>query len=448
MKYFVTYCTSDQDVDANPLWHSGILLSRWKEGDEKAEVLHNWGFYGVPSTAKKDSWLIKMKMGLGLNIDFTGNHGMLKQEDIRFYDRGYGLHGVSFELTPDQFERLETHCSTMLLEQEAAIREVVDSQGIRGKPEGKERLYAHEEFSSLIYSLEQIKAEQQGRESRLKPFEVRLSLGFWGPGFEQSKNCKSQAVSLLAVVLSQDQIDRLTENGKHPTIPRFSGKMEDIYLHSSGPLHQHTKASGGVVYYRDTKDADVKLYWTLPPQEMNVLSKETQELFQIDENYCQRVKPLVKQLQSIEWLFRNAEVPEKLQPYKVLLIQQLIDCYQNFSNMRAKPEANTVSPWHAWALSLFSLPKDSEEIRLQKQIDHATTFLNALYMAIVDNWRIDDQYPPDDPNSLNFLDLESEANAFTNPLESLAAYLSLKDKESLCKILGRSVCESESLLVL
>lgn len=439
MKYFVTYCASDQDVGANPLWHSSILLSQWEEGQDKIEVLYNWGFYGMPTSENKDSLLGKIKISLGLDIYLTGNHGMFKEEDTRFYDRGKGLHGASFELTHAQCVQLKEDCNRIIAEQEAAIREVVEPQGIKGKPLAQVRHYAHEEFSSLIYALEQIKAKQQGREPRLKPFYLSMSMGFWGPSTETSKNCKTQSLSVLAKILNPEQICRLTENDNHPTIPRYSGKMEDIYLHSTGPIRKHTRASGDIEYYRNVKeDSDVKLYWTIPPQEFEALSEDTQNLFHMDKTYCERIKPLVKRLQALEWLVRNACVEPNLEPYKRCLIRQIILCYTCFSVIQEKQPTSAMGEWHAWAFSVFLLPKNTEEKVLEKQIERGNDLLNSLYMAIVDNWVIDD-YLLEDSTALEYL--LSESALPTNPVEAVASYFSLKDKQKICGILGRSYCE-------
>jgi hypothetical protein len=439
MKYFVTYCASDQDVGANPLWHSSILLSQWEEGKDKIEVLHNWGFYGMPTSENKDSLLGKIRISLGLDIYLTGNHGMFKEEDTRFYDRGKGLHGASFELTHSQCEQLKEECNRIIAEQEAAIREVVEPQGIKGKPLAEVRHHTHEEFSSLIYALEQIKAKQQGREPRLKPFYLSLSVGFWGLSTETSKNCKTQSLSVLAKILNPEQICRLTDNGNHPTIPRKSGKMEDIYLHSTGPLREYTRKSGDKEYYRNVKeDSEVKLYWTIPPQEFEALSEDT-NVFHMDKTYCERIKPLVKRLQALEWLVRNADVPQNLKPYKQSLIRQIIERYTCFSVIKEKQPTSAMGEWHARAFSLFLLPKNTEEKALEKQIERGNDLLNSLYMAIVDNWVIEDEHLLEDPSSLEYL--LSESTLPTSPVEAIASYFSVKDKQHVCSILGRSYCE-------
>lgn len=429
MKYFVTYCASDREAGSNPLWHTTILLSILDEGKKALEVVDNWGFYGVPTTKRDNSWSSRFKIKIGLDVDLQGNHGILRHEELRTLDLGRGLHGVTFELTQEQFESLQNKCQLMINEQDAAINEVVDTQGLQGKAQEKTRIYAHEHISHLIYSLEKLKAEQNKRESRLKPFELRLSWGLTGPGFHHSYTCKSQALALLSNVLSEEQIARLTENGKHPTIPRYSGPMESFSLHSTGTLRQHTKASGQVVYYRDFKDPGVKLYWTLPPQELEALTQETIDLFALPDDYCDDAKKLVRRLQHLEWFLRNVTVPVGYEHYKAGLIEQVVVAYKAFSVIEPKSPANTSSSWNNLAYSLFSWPRNEDERTLQNNIHHGKMLLNSLYMAIVDQWRIEEG---EDPRDLN-----------NSALEAIASYLTERDQELLCRIIGRTYVPGE-----
>ena len=122
MRYSITYCAMDHEFSGNIFWHSCILFSQWDESG-KIEVIDNWGFYGIPST-DRNTWLSKLKIRIGLDIDLKGNHGMLRREDLRYLDAGYGLHGVTFELSKENFESLKQKCKTMAEEQEKAIKEI------------------------------------------------------------------------------------------------------------------------------------------------------------------------------------------------------------------------------------------------------------------------------------------------------------------------------------
>ncbi|HAT6976843.1 TPA: lpg2160 family Dot/Icm T4SS effector [Legionella pneumophila] len=430
MRYAVTYCAMDHEFSGNPFWHSCILLSQWDDNG-KIEVVDNWGFYGVPSTVR-DTWLSKLKIKLGLDVDLKGNHGMLRHEELRYLDVGYGLHGVTFELTREKFDLLQLKCKTMLEEQKQAVKEVVESQGIAGKQ--KYRIYEHEDYSPLIFALEKIKAKQKGHKPRLKPFELNLSFTLWGPALNQSYTCKSLMVDLLKGILSQEQIARITEEGKHPTVPRYSGKLERIYLHSSGPLREHKKSSGAIVHYRDLQDEGVKLHWTLPPQEIEALSGDTIKLLEISEEYCDEVKQAISKLQKLEWLFIDAKLPEKYQSYQEDLIVRIRQCYEAFAEVEPKKAKSTATGWMGFALSLFSLPRDLDEKTLLQKLNNAKYLINSLYMAIVDHWKIYDDWPSE---------TKTDSTDY-NPLEALAAYLCEDDKKKLCKIIGRNYLDPSS----
>lgn len=428
----------DQEVGSNPFWHSCLLLSQWDEMGGKMEVVDHWGFYGMPTTTLSNSWLGKLKIKIGLDVDLKGNHGMLRHEEVRFLDLGRGLHGVTYELTQEKFTLLQQKCVNMADEQEKAIKEIVEPLGLKGKPPEEARIHPYEQWSSQIFALEKARAEQQNRPSRLKPFELNLSLTLWGPALNQSFTCKSQVLSLLEGVLSLEQINRLTENGKHPTIPRYSGNMERIFLHSSGSLREHKKHSGTKVYYRDAKDMDVKLHWTLPPQKIEALSDNTMKQLLLVNEYCDEVKSIIAKLQGLEWLFRNAQLPAKYQSYQMDLITYIHECYEAFATIEPKKAKSSISGWHGYALSLFFLPRDEDECHLQQKIKQAKNLFNSLYMAIVDGWEIDGDCLAEtqEPNITT-----SNEDLYYNPPEALASYLTVEDKRRLCSLIGRAYLE-------
>ncbi|MCC5791354.1 MAG: hypothetical protein JJT82_01920 [Legionellaceae bacterium] len=426
MKFLVTYTAIDSEY-ANPLWHSFLMFSTAKEG-KKIKVVDHFGFYAVPSS-NRNSWLNWLSSRIGLDIDLQGNHGVLRTEELRFLDMGAALHGVTFELTEEKFQHLREQCQRLKREEQDAIDEVVLTQKI--KPGEKTRMYPYEAYSRLIFEQEKIKAAQNNRPPRLKPFEINLSLTFWGPTLNQSHTCKTQILSLLESVLSAEQINRLTEQGKHRALPKYSGPMESIYLHSSGPLHAHQKSSGKTVYYRDWADQDeVELHWTLPPQEIEALSEDTIQRFTISPDYCQDIKEVIHKLQRLEWLFINAQLPAQYTSYQAYLIEHIRKLYQAFSIPEPSENSAPLHGWQAYAFSLFGWPKTKQEQQCLQQINRAKQLFNSLYMAIVDHWQIEDGYPCDIANT-------THAESDTNPLEAIATYLSLSEQQQLCLIIGR-----------
>ncbi|WP_304602524.1 hypothetical protein [Legionella bononiensis] len=457
MKYAVTFCTFDGEAGANPLWHSCILLSRMDEETKQLEVVDNWGFYGLPTTKRDNSWTNQLKVKIGLDVDLVGNHGMLRREEIRYLDLGRGLHGTTFELTQEQFEHLQNKCLEMVEQQESAIKEIVEPLKIVGKPPKETRIYPYEQYSPDIYKWEKIRAAQDQREPRLKPFEVRVSWGWTGPSLADSRTCKTQSLALLKHVLSDEQITRLTDGGKHPTVPRYSGPMETIYLHSTGPLRQHEKKSGDKVFYRDSKDPGVRLYWTVPPQEVEALSPDTIKILSIDKEYCPKVKSVVRKLQQLEWLLRNAKVPEEFQKNQDALINQVIAHYKSFSKIKPKEDKPSVTGVQGFFYSLLSLPRSRAEQRLQEKIKNAENLFNGLYMALVHRMKIDQNRPIEPIDEMNSEDEQNDASSSyeqvelidENPLEAVVSYLSVNEQIELCRIIGRNYCvddESEEEL--
>ncbi|WP_131781004.1 hypothetical protein [Legionella gresilensis] len=473
MKYAVTFCVLDREAGSNPFWHSCLLLSQW-ENKGKIEVVEQWGFYGLPTTTP-NSLLKKVKLSLGLDVDLNGNHGMLRHEEVRFLDLGCGLHGATFELTEEKFKLLQQRCKVAADEQEQAINEVMSQQGLAAKAKKDTRIYPYEHWSAQIYQFEKAKAQEQHRESRLKPFELNLSLTLWGPSLKGSYTCKTQTLSLLKGILTEQQLSRLTENDKHPTIPRYSGPLEKIFLHSTGTLRQHTKRSGKKVHYRALEDKDVKLYWTLPPQEMEALTEETNKSLQISKDYADDAKLVIKRLQRLEWLFRNATLPKEYQPYRDQLIEQICDYYENFARVNTiKSLPIKEESWFNYFSFLGTLPRDKGERKLLKQIHKAKMLFNSLYMAVVDQWQIDLKCPneryervttkkfnKEEVDNVNFFDKKNIANIahmqplmnqvitksdYINPLEAVAAYLSLEDQKALCSILGRSYIPTDKII--
>lgn len=430
MKHMVTFCAFDQTVEGNPFWHGSFFLSQLDESKQLLEVVDAWGFYGVTSTGDRNSWLGKLKLKLAMDVDLQGNHGMLGHEELRFMDLGHGLHGYTFEITQGQFEELQNKCATVIEEQEAAIKEVVGTQNIKLEPTRKVRFYKEEPMSHHIFEIEKYKAKMEGRPPRLRPFDFHFSFGSWGLSLKKSHTCKTTALSILESVLTEEQLAPF----KNRSLPRFIPGLESILLHSTGPLRKHIKASGKQVFYRDRNDPDVKLYWSVPPQRLDALSEDTKSLFSINEEYCQEVKNLVSKLQRLEWLIRNASLPEKYQDYKEDLIKRIIECYQVFALITLKQNPK-ITGWLGFALSFFSLPKCQEEQTLQDNIQQAKILLNSLYMATVDEWQIDDNLPSETDQIKDAEDC--------NSLEAVVSYLPIKDKKALCKIIGRNYLERE-----
>ena len=253
-KYFVTLGAMDQDVHANPMWHSLLLLSKTDEKTGKVKVVDNWGFYGLPSTDSGNPFIRSAKLAIGLDVDFYGNHGMWRHEEARYLDRGKGVHGSTFELTEEQYDQLNNLCRDMESGQQAAIDEAVKELNL--SPLSEYHIYPYENNSVKIFEHE---CKKNPKNPRLHPFIFNLSYSIWGPNFNGSHDCKTQAIELLEQVLTPKQIAVLTENEQHRHLPRKSGPVELLYLHSTGPVKLHHDKHA----YRDLTQG-AELYWTIP----------------------------------------------------------------------------------------------------------------------------------------------------------------------------------------
>lgn len=450
MKYFVTHCTFDKRFTGNPFWHSSLVLSRWDDTQPgcKIEVVRHEGFYGTPSTTRS-SWLSRIKIAIGLDVDLSGNHGWWKTEEMRFMEMGNdGLHGTTFEITEKQFNDLNARCSEMKRKQKAAVQEfaeLVKNQHPELKNSThlkKPRIYADERYGPFFLTLENQQAQQSNYSPRLKPFDLKIRPSLWGLDLTQSHTCKSRAMEVLQGILPQKHIDRLTENGKHPTVPRLSGKQEHIYFHSEGTLHKHTRSSGQAVHFRNHKDEGTKLYWTLPPQELIPLpGSRIKEQLGISPDYCKEVKQVISQLQQIEWLFINAVLPENYEPYRQQLITIIRDHFSDFATIENTNNLQ-VEGFKGYLFYLFNQPRNHKEMELLDKIAAAKELLNTLYAAVVDDWEIhDNSIASNNPvvdTELHDTNLAAnKENEEDNDSEALAAYLTIADKKALCKILRR-----------
>lgn len=448
MTYLVTFCTFDHTVEGNPAWHGAFILSKYNETRKQVEVVDTWGYYGVPGTGGSDDWLTQLKRNIGLDVDLWGNHGWLRHEEVRFMDMGHGLHGDSYELTEEDFKKLQEKCKAQVKEQESAVRDSLGENGLTAPPTGKMRCYPGEKHSKDVYEIELRKAKIEQRAPRLHPFDFKLSIGWTGPTLKGSHTCKTEALSILETVLSPEVLALYHKS----TFPRWVSRgMENIILHSEGELDTHTRSSGKKVSYRDGTKEGVKLIWTVPPQKIKPLPGSTiDKLLAVDEAYCYKAKQVAGTLQKLEWMIRQAAMPEDLEVYRTELLKRIVAFYQEFSFINPEIKTPKITGMAGFFYSLANLPKNKEQYHLLKQIEQAENLFNSLYMALVHGMKINDRLPPEPaffPANENETD---ETFSDENLLEALVSYLSLDDQKTLCKIIGRNYCdpdfEDENLL--
>lgn len=381
--YTVTFCTMDPNAGANPLWHTCILLSQYDEKTRKMEMVENWGFYGMPAT-NGDSWLGSLKRKYKVDTDIYGNHGWWRHEDVRYLDLGHGLHGVTFELTEDEFNALQEKCRAI----EAGQNKILEMAEAIAKTDGiqplkKFRNHKWEHISPVLDKLDRDLAKAQNREPYLKPFDLH----------PVGRTCKVQVLEVLDGILTDQQLQRVT--GAFTSISRFSGTQENLYLHSTGPMRQFTKSTGQVVNYRHIDDEGVKVFWTVPPQEMEMLDPHSENFFRLDPQKISQVKVLVSKLQRLEWLFINNPVPNYQKIIQDNAVQQIRILYNNFATIKPKdmpPKNRCCGSVLQWA-GFYTKETQLADVVLDINIKVADDFLNSgidIYLDLLPDAAMDD----------------------------------------------------------
>jgi len=313
MKYFVTYCVMDNRI-ANPLEHACLVLSR--QSGDRIEVTDAVGFYpGSPSYP--DSWSMWFLKKVGFNFEPRGNYGETKQEEIRYLDLGYGLKGKTFEISEQQFNQLN-HLHKKRVENEknavARARENLTNSGTKVT-------------SGLILEEEKKFAQREGRQSQLTTFNAGTP---YLHKESQIYTCKSSAIELLKEIgITPEFLQEFTRES--PGMPRFSGKLEEIFFYSEGPRHRHASSrTGDIKFFREWKDD--KLYWSLPPQYL--VTGETEQFH--DSELIKEAKKTISMLQRIEYVVVHAIIDSIYETQRQKLIEILCNIYSNFSNENLK----------------------------------------------------------------------------------------------------------------
>ncbi len=357
--YFVTFSAMDGDVGGNPLWHACFILSTMTSRDKPIEVSDVYGFYG--STPSSIQWplLSNIKKGLGIDTDFWGGYGTLKQEEVRYLDKGLGLHGKTFHVTKEQYFKLKAVCEETIRIETQAVEEAIERLGLNKK--GKLNYAA-------IFESEKQYAKRIGALPRLHPFQFLPSL----------RTCMSRATEIMIeagiphkalIQLSEGAIPRVT------SVPLFR-----FPLHSQGPLHEFvSKRTNKRTLYRkwDPKvfkpakpkkvlPEPTKLLWTLPPQNIVPLpsqlraSLKLKHYFNIPQKMQDEVIGLLSALEQFEWILINMTVAPQT---KAALIKTIRQFYQEF----ATPSRN------------------EDYTALDMRTDELFWFLEAMYRAAIGN---------------------------------------------------------------
>lgn len=247
------------------------------------------------------------------------------------------------------------------------------------KPDKTFRITPYEKWSALIFQMEKQLAKQQGREPRVHPFEFFNFID--GP-----ITCKTEALDKIDGIVTPEQHERVT--GVFRSVSRTSGPMETVHLYSVGPFRKFTKPNGEVVYSRsfDDKAKGTRVFWTIPPQEIEMFDEETEQMFLKYD--AEAVKAVVRPLQDIDWLLINSGLDKKYPELFAQLSQSVHARYTAFSKLEPKeilPEPDDFQKF----FTLFTPTVVTSSERYEKmQIREAQSLLDCLYLAMSKHWPV------------------------------------------------------------
>lgn len=401
-----TVCLMTTKLGSNIFYHACLLLSELDPQTKRFRVTKRLGFGGLPENVKTPI-ISDIKAKIGLNYDLYGNHGIFYDEEIRHFDKGYGLLGMTFEINTNKYNLLKNRCDTIILEQNKAIEKAATDLKLKPLSEKEMKKYPYEHESYRIFQ-HVLKNTEEGQEPPLKEFSLSFS--------PNAQTCKKQIIKILEDFLDKEQINQI--KGWHSAIPRLSGRTEEIFFHSEGPLHVY-ECEGKKSYYRKSEES--QLYWTIPPQEFDALSHTTQNLFNVNSDHLAIAKDVIRKLHKLERFFRTSSLDEGKRDKILTRINQVYDNFATIENKKSSSTANNsgFANFCFWAMT--AARNGDEKVFLEK-IEKAKDFLNALYMAVVDNW---------DKAVINKTQL----------VEGLPVFLDVHEQKQLCEILGRNYVE-------
>lgn len=343
---------------ANPFHHAFFVVSKISDIDQKIEVKNAWGFYPV-GISNPGSYWSKFKKSLGFNFDLQGNYGILKVEEMRYLDLGYALHGISFEIDDDQYRNLKKLCREIIDNQEIAVNEAKQNLQYLGREPG-----LHE-----IFEEEKRHAQASGGKSRLRPFEMRVSMCSSGWSLAESYNCKTMAIELMiAIGVPRECLASLTPDHALSVMPRYSGELEDIYFHSTGSLNTfQSERTGAITLFK--KWGESKLYWSLPPQCITRVGKNDaveydDHEYALPSDWAKAIKQSLSRLQQIENVVIHADIDYSFESCRNTLQKKIFQLYEKFATMNA----------------------ELDYMEYQEYISKADNFLTRMYHAIHDDY--------------------------------------------------------------
>lgn len=323
-RYYVMIGIMDSSL-ANIAGHAFLAVLRWNGLGHKIQVEKAWGYYGAPQSGP-DSPIGAFKAWMKLGYDFTNSFGELQEEKLRFLDVGTGIKGKVFAIDDDQYQKLLTIINQRLLDQREAIEEI--SNELKQK---------HIKVNSKAIFKEELKRKKP----RLKRFDLKVSLGWPILNLNSAQTCKTLLIEILEEIgIPKAELSSLTASSQ--AIPRFSGKLDDIVLHSIGKINRYESANKPVSFFRQWKD-DAKLYCSFPLQNVVGATSNVKSFFYVKPNVAEISKKYLAQLQAIEKIVQATEVDEKYLKYKNNYLARLREVADAFAIVRAGTDYNELN---------------------------------------------------------------------------------------------------------
>jgi len=193
---------------------------------------------------------------IDLEIDLSGGHGELRREKMRHID-GNGIHGLTFDISEEKFNQLLKLFEERMAAEKAAIQETNEYYRRYGiEPNGQNRLIIEKSW-----------ADTDGREPRLKPFDINLEFTTTGLDSRKSHDCKNYALEFLfeTKIIDAETRDKILGNNFTHGLPRFNGlSTNPLRLVSTGEPYSYSPTSELTKYSRSWENKN-KLFWaTLP----------------------------------------------------------------------------------------------------------------------------------------------------------------------------------------
>ena len=355
-KYYATYCLiDDAEGGSNPFWHAFLIVSKQEDTKQPIEVKQAIGFYSQPNTDTNP--LVRgIKYIVDLQIDLSGGHGELRKEKMRHID-GNGIHGLSFNISEEQFKALLALFEKRMAAEKEAIQDANAYYLQHGiKPDGQNRLLREREL-----------AEATESEPRLKPFDITMSINTKGIDSSKSHDCKNYALEFLREtdIITTEDYNKILGNNFIHGFPRFNGvSIHPLRLVSTGEPHHYNSTTAKSSKYSRSWEDENQLFWATFP----IFMDSTKSDILANNIQQKKIKKVLTEARQLE-----AKLLHKIQEITLTTVrQQSITNVDNFEQRRVILQEQLKK-----VQSIYELFKNADENKVTSK------FKQKLYRAEV-----------------------------------------------------------------